>query len=88
MKQHINDVLLEIPIAADMNAELLFLTNEDVKTFLDNCKTVQLQILIILWQCSKIKHYLTNHLKKYKIMFQTFYVKRMIFYTAVHLTKF
>ena len=39
-KQHFNDVLLEIPIATEFNTELPFLTDDDVTTFLDNCKHV------------------------------------------------
>ena len=44
-KLHINDVLLEISIATELNAELPFLTYEGVTTFLDNCKNVQFKSL-------------------------------------------
>ena len=39
-KQPINDVLLKISIATEANAELPFLTDEDVTTLLSNCKHV------------------------------------------------
>ena len=40
-KQNISDVLLGISNSTEANAELPFLTDEDITTFLDNCKNVQ-----------------------------------------------
>ena len=52
-KQHNNDVLLDIPNVTEVNAELPFLTEEEVTDFLDNCKNARFLNLdnnVAMWQ--------------------------------------